>query len=250
MSEEDGATRPNAVDPGTRSEELLREIQARERSTTGDRDIDKADRRIFSAFRQIFFAEAAPSSSVKEIINDSELLRALEPLEALAAEARFAAAAKEIGLSRSIKQLRLLFGSAAVKHGIARKGAAPRRPLATLNIWVVVETAKRAKNLDTLNACKLIGRLGGISVEKDAIIASSPRKLSNLNSMRRRYSEETKRISGNSYFKMFAELCVSRRLCEWRESGKPYDTWERTRLADLAKGAPIMSGNYPILPLT
>jgi hypothetical protein len=246
MSIEDGATRPNAVDPGIRSGEILREIQARERAATGDRDIDKVDRRIFRALHQILSGIAVPGSSVEDPIKDAELLRALEPLEALAAESRFAEAAKEIGLSRSIRQLRFLFGSAAVKHKVARKGAAPRLQMATLNVWIVVETAKRAKNLRTRPACELIGRLGGLSVEKDTIIASSTRKLSSIGSMRRRHSEETKRISGNLYFRMFADLCVSQRLCAWQESGKPYEAWERSRLADMARGAPVVSGNYPI----
>jgi hypothetical protein len=179
-------------------------------------------------------------------INDGELRRALEPLETLAAESRFAAAAKEIGLSRSIKQLRVLFGSAALKSAVARKGAPPRGPTATLNIWIVIETAKRAKDLDTLSACKLLRKLGGLSVEKDTIKASSARKLDSVNSIRRRHSEESKKISGNLYLRMFAEVCVWQRLQECRESGIPYEAWERKRLAAMTKGAPIVSKYYPI----
>jgi hypothetical protein len=244
MSEEIGAARPNAVDPDTRSEELLRELQALEHSVTGDREVNKFDRRMYAAIRQILFSDAAPNGSVNDI--DGELLRLLEPLEALAAESRFREAAKKIGLSRSMNQLRLLYGSAAVKNGAARKGAAPRSPTATLEIWTVVETAKRVKNLDTLNACKLLQRLGGLRIRKDTASGSSTRKQTNIPSMRRRYSEEMKRNSGNIYFRTFAELCVSQRLQEWRASGLPYEVWERKRLAEMAKGAPFVSGNYPI----
>jgi hypothetical protein len=227
--------------------ELLRELQAREHSTTGDRDVDKVDRRFYRALHQLLFAMTVPSSPVQEDdINDGELRRALEPLEQLAAESRFRAAAKEIGLSRSIKQLRVLFGSAALKSAVARKGAPPRGPTATLNIWIVIETAKRAKDLDTLSACKLLRKLGGLSVEKDTIKASSARKLDSVNSMRRRHSEESKRISGNLYLRMFAEVCVWQRLQECRESGIPYEAWERKRLAAMTKGAPIVSKYYPI----
>jgi hypothetical protein len=227
--------------------ELLRELQAREHSTTGDRDVDKVDRRFYRALHQLLFAMTVPSSPVQEDdINDGELRRALEPLEQLAAESRFRAAAKEIGLSRSIKQLRVLFGSAALKSAVARKGAPPRGPTATLNIWIVIETAKRAKDLDTLSACKLLRKLGGLSVEKDTIKASSARKLDSVNSMRRRHSEESKRISGSLYLRMFAEVCVWQRLQECRESGIPYEAWERKRLAAMTKGAPIVSKYYPI----
>jgi hypothetical protein len=238
MAEEAGAT----AKVGTFEEWL----QFREDLATGDREIDKFDRRMYAAFRQIFFPDAAPNSSVNDNINDGELLRSLEPLEALAAESRFREAAKEIGLSRSMKQLRLLFGSPAVKNGVARKGAAPRSPMATLEIWIVVETAKRVKNLDTHNACKLLQRLGGLSVSKDTISTSSTRRQTNANSIRRRYYEEMKRNSGNIYFRMFAELCISQRLQEWRASGIRYEVWERKRLAEMARGAPFVSGNYPI----
>ncbi|HEX3416241.1 MAG TPA: hypothetical protein VHT21_07535 [Stellaceae bacterium] len=228
--------------------ELLRELQAREHSTTGDRDVDKVDRRFYRALHQLLFAMTVPSSPVQEDdINDGELRRALEPLEQLAAESRFRAVAKEIGLSRSIKQLRVLFGSAAVKSEVARKGAAPRDPTAYLNIWIVIETAKHAKNLKTLSACQLLRKLGGLSVKKDTVKAPSVRKLDSVNSMRRRHSEGSKTISGNFLLKMFAEACVWQSLQEWQESGIPYEAWERKRLAALTRGAPIVRGNYPIL---
>jgi hypothetical protein len=154
--------------------------------------------------------------------------------------------AKEIGLSRSIKQLRVLFGSAAVKSEVARKGAAPRDPTAYLNIWIVIETAKHAKNLETLSACQLIRKLGGLSVKKDTVKAPSVRKLDSVDSMRRRHSEGSKTISGSSFLKMFAEACVWQRLQEWQESGIPYEAWERKRLAAMTRGAPIVSKYYPI----
>ena len=225
-------------------------LQFREDLATGDRDIDKLDRRMFRALREMFLPAPAPNSPVDDHIKDNELLLALRPLESLAVDARFRAAATEIGLSRSIEQLRVIFGSTAVKHGAARKGAAPREPMATLNIWILVETTKRAENRDTSSACEFLESLGGISVKKDTVSAPSTRKLSNASSIRRRYSEEAKRLSENIFFRLFAERLVLQSLQQWRESGKTYKTWERKRLADMARGALVVSGNYPILSPT
>jgi hypothetical protein len=247
MSDKIGDSRPGVVDPRARFEELLRELRALEHSATGDRDVAKADRRIYRALQELLVPDAVPGSPVIDDINDGELRRALEPLEKLAAESRFRAVAKEIGLSRSIKQLRVLFGSPAIKSAVGRKGAAPRDPSANLNIWIVIETAKHAKNLKTLSACQLLRKLGGLSVKKDTVKAPSVRKLDSVNSMRRRHSEGSKTISGNFLLKMFAEACVWQSLQEWQESGIPYEAWERKRLAALTRGAPIVRGNYPIL---
>jgi len=80
----------------------------------------------------------------------------------------------------------------------------------------------------------------------DAVKSPLIRKMDNVASMRRIHSEETRRISGNFYIWLFANTFVCLRLSEWRESGRLYDTWERTQLAEMAKGAPVVSGNYPM----
>jgi hypothetical protein len=87
MAEEGGAT----AKVGTPEEWL----QFWEDLATGDRDIDKFDRRMFRALREIFLPAPAPNSSVDDHIKDNELLLALRRLESLAADARFRAAAKE-----------------------------------------------------------------------------------------------------------------------------------------------------------
>jgi hypothetical protein len=121
------------------------------------------------------------------------------------------------------------FGTARLKKAVARVGQPPRDPYMLLGLYVVVETAKRAKTLDTKTASNLIAKLGGYPRMRDTI-KPLERKVYDTGSTIRALHRDAKNLLIQEEYARSVTSGIEMRMDGWRKSGLSYDTWERRNL--------------------
>jgi hypothetical protein len=144
---------------------------------------------------------------------------------------------KRVGLSAVIANLRKIVGTPALNKAVARpRGQPPRDPRHLLGLWVVVETAKRAKSLDTKAACNLIAKLGGFPRVRDTINPLKEQVYGTDSTIRKLHGDVSKYLLEQGLaVQAIVEDTVAKRIDGFHKSGRSYDAWERHNLLEMKK---------------